>query len=352
MIKKFLFLTCTTLLMQSLPLVSASPATSGGRPSVRWLTNYEEAVQQSKSSSKPLLLFFTGSDWCGWCNKLEDEAFNTPDFADAAGNRFIFLKLDFPLYVAQDPQLKAQNKQLQQKFDVRSFPTVVLVDPQQNQQIGTAGYRPGGGKLYADYLIKLLNDYSSYKQKMGALDKGKLPGSELKLLYEQAKKLNLDGDTSKIVSRGMDSDQALYFLLERYRLLAAEGQIRTKEAVALKQQLLSADPDNVKQIPYQVAVIEFESFAEEPDRESYAPEFAIAPLTAYIEKFGGQDKDNLWRLQMIVAQVYLDKNLMSIALKYTQDAYESAPSTVRPEIARAVQNISSLMHSPLTAQAN
>ncbi|MCE5318679.1 MAG: thioredoxin family protein [Parachlamydia sp.] len=35
---------------------------------IPWMTNYEEAVTKSKSSSKPLLMFFTGSDWCGWCN--------------------------------------------------------------------------------------------------------------------------------------------------------------------------------------------------------------------------------------------------------------------------------------------
>lgn len=346
MIKKFLFLACTALLMQPL-LFSASPE---GRSSIKWLTNYEEATKQSKSSSKPLLLFFTGSDWCGWCNKLDEEVFNHPEFADMAGNKFVFLKLDFPLYVNQDPQLKTQNKQLQQKFDVRSYPTVILVDPQQNQQIGTSGYRPGGGKQYADYLLKMLNDYSSYKQKISSIEKAKISGSDLRSLYEQAKKLHLESDVNKIVQRGMESDQSLYFLIERYRLLAYEGQISSKEAISLKQQVLAADPDNVKQIPYQVAVIEFETYSVETDKDSYVPELAIAPLTAYIEKFGGQDKDHLWRLQMIVAQVYLDKNLMSIALKYAQDAYESAPPSVRPEIARAVQNISSQIQSPLTAQ--
>lgn len=344
MIKKFLFLACAALSMQS------NQVFAGEGSSVRWVTQYDEAVKQSKSSLKPLLLFFTGSDWCAWCNKLEEEVLNQQEFADAVGNKFVFLKLDFPLYVNQDPQLKAQNKQLQQKFDVRSFPMVIVIDPQQNQQIGTTGYRPGGPKQYADYLLKMLNDYSSYKQKIGALDKAKVSGSDLKALYEQAKKLHLESDVSKIVYRGIDSDQSLYFLLERYRRLACEGQIHTHEAKGLKQQLLSADPDNVKQIPYQLAVIEFEAFSEEMERDAYATEQVIAPLTAYIEKFGGQDKDNLWRLQMIVAQVYLDKNLLPISLKYVQDAYQAAPVTVKPEIARAIQNISLLIHSPLTAR--
>jgi protein disulfide-isomerase len=342
MINKLLIM-CCSLIAFSCRLAAENQV--AGPATVKWLTNYEEAVQQSKAASKPLVLFFTGKDWCGWCNKLDEEAFETKEFAEAAGNKFIFVMLDFPLYSAQDPKIKAQNKELQQKFDVRSFPTVIVVDPKQNQQIGVTGYRPGGGKAFADYLLKIVNDYSGYKQKIGMIDQHS--GKELKGLYEKAKQLGLVSDTAKIVKKGMDSSESMYFMTERYRYLADEGQIHSKEAVALKKQLLNADPLNEKQIHYHVAVIDFEALSGETDNENQAIEITVSPLTSYIEKFGSKDKANLWRLQLLISQVYLDKNEMIPALKYVQQSYEAAPSCVQPELSRAVQNIRSQIHSSL-----
>ncbi|MBA3815313.1 MAG: thioredoxin family protein [Parachlamydiaceae bacterium] len=332
----------TAILLQSWFLCSADVQSMQSKGSIKWFTNYEEAVQQARSRSLPLIMFFTGSDWCSWCNKIDEEAFDTRDFADAAGNKFVFLKLDLPLYSPQDPQIKAQNKQLQQKFNVRSFPTVIVYDAQQNQQIGTTGYRAGGGKQYAAYLNKMISDYSGYKQKMGAIDNVKPSGIELKQLYCQAKELGLNNDVNKIIKLGMVSNQSLFFQTERYRFLATEGQIHGQEAAALKQQLLAADANNEQQIPYHVAVIEFESICEGMSKENCTTELAIAPLVAYIEKFGTKDKENLWRIQMIISQVYLDKNQMSEALKYAQKSYDSAPASVQADIAVTIQNIKTL----------
>lgn len=315
--------------------------------SIHWLTNFEEAVNQSRNTSKPILILFTGTDWCTWCTKLEKEALHTSDFAQAAGNSFIFLKLDFPLYSPQNANLTAQNKQLQKRFEVRSFPTVIIFDGQQNQQIGVTGYRPGGGREYANYLQKMVNDYSQYKQKVGGLDSTKFKGGELKQLYKKAKELELADDASKIVKAGMDSDQFLYFLQEQYHSLVSNGQ--KSEAVALRQQLLAADPENEHKIHYQVAVIDFEAFSEGLDKESYSPILAVAPLVEYIDKFGKQDKENLWRLQMIISQVYLDKNQMAEALEFAQASHDSAPSSAQSEISKAIENIRPQVHSRATA---
>lgn len=64
---------------------------------IHWLTNFDEAVNQSRNTSKPVLILFTGSDWCTWCTRLEKEVFSTNEFAQAASDSFIFLKLDFPV---------------------------------------------------------------------------------------------------------------------------------------------------------------------------------------------------------------------------------------------------------------
>lgn len=328
---------CWGLLMQAGILFSEN---SSGKPSIKWQAIYDEAAKQSKASSKPLLILFTGSDWCSCCTKLDEESLNTLDFAVVASNKFIFLKLDFPLYTSQDPEIKAQNKQLQAKFDVRSFPTIIIYDAQGDKVIGSTGYRPGGGRQYADYLLKLVNDYASYKQKVALIDHENLSGNELKQLYEYAQKYNQVEDAEKIMVYGLQSDKTHYFLTERYRIYAKNGLLNSPEAVTLKQELLAADPDNEKHIPYQIAMIEFELYSKDLNHNHCCPDVAVSPLTAYLDKYGSQDKENAWRLQMIISQVYLEKNQTSGALKHAQCGYDTAPSSIQPEIAKAIKNFS------------
>ena len=56
-----------------------------------WQTNIYKAIEISNKEKKPLLLFFTGSDWCGWCIRLQKEVLNTPEFASWAKKKMWFL---------------------------------------------------------------------------------------------------------------------------------------------------------------------------------------------------------------------------------------------------------------------
>lgn len=315
--------------------------TTNNKATITWTSNYEEALTLAKTGNKPVVLFFTGTDWCGWCNKLEEEVFDTKEFAELVGKKFIFVKLDFPLYKSLPANINTQNKQLQKKFGVRSFPTLVMLDPTSEQPIGTTGYRPGGGKQYASHLERLANNFFAYKQKVTSLHSQKLSKPELRKLYEKSKELDLEQDTIYILNIGMQSEDKNFFLTEKYRLLANEGQIHSKEAVALKQQLQNLDPNNDQHFQYEMAVIEFEAFSEEMHKEHYAPDLAVAPLVHYINKFGSTDKENLWRLEMIISQVYLDKDKLSNALTHAQAAYDAAPSNIQTEIAAAIKSIQS-----------
>ncbi len=306
---------------------------------VEWLTNYEQAVNKAQATSKPMLLFFTGSDWCGWCNKLEEEVFDSPSFSEAVGDKFIFLKLDFPREKPIAPAIKEQNRQLRNQFDIRNYPTIIIFDAKNQRKIGTTGYRPGGGKQYSDHLMKFVNDYQGYMQQMHSMGSQPLSGSDLKKMYEKACELAFDNDVSQLVKMGLESDQKLYFQIERYRLLADEGMIHGTEAVALKQQLLKSDPSNEFKPQYQMAVIDFEAISDDGDKENIHPEQIVAPLVSYIEQYGSQDKDNIWRLQMIISQVYLDNNKLNQALQHAKSCYDSAPATVKSDVALAIKNI-------------
>ncbi len=114
-----------------------------------WHNDINKAIDISFKSKKPMLLFFTGSDWCGWCIKLQKEVFQKPEFSEWAKN-VVLVELDFPRKTQLEEKLKQQNAQLQQIFQVTGYPTVWLVTPQKNgeqinlQQLGKTGYVAGG----------------------------------------------------------------------------------------------------------------------------------------------------------------------------------------------------------------
>jgi protein disulfide-isomerase len=115
-----------------------------------WQTDMNKALEISKKSKKPLLLFFTGSDWCGWCMRLQKEVFQTPEFTKWAKNNVVLVELDFPKRTAQDPAIQKQNMELQQIFAVQGYPTVWFVKAIKKdgknsfEKLGSTGYLAGG----------------------------------------------------------------------------------------------------------------------------------------------------------------------------------------------------------------
>jgi protein disulfide-isomerase len=116
-----------------------------------WHDNLQEAVKISKKENKPLMLFFTGSDWCGWCIKLQREVFFKPAFKKWANENVVLVELDYPRKKAQPAHIKTQNAQLQRQFNVRGYPTIWFVKADSDSagqlnlsQLGKTGYVKGG----------------------------------------------------------------------------------------------------------------------------------------------------------------------------------------------------------------
>ncbi|MFH1708181.1 MAG: thioredoxin family protein [Planctomycetota bacterium] len=61
-----------------------------------WLTDYNAAVKAAQERNLPILADFTGSDWCGWCQKLKAEVFDKKEFTEWAAQSVILLEVDFP----------------------------------------------------------------------------------------------------------------------------------------------------------------------------------------------------------------------------------------------------------------
>lgn len=123
-----------------------------------WATNYDEALAAAKSSGKPILADFTGSDWCGWCIKLQEETFSKEAFADYAKENLVLLELDYPNAKEQSDEVRKQNEELKNKFEVRGFPTLVLINGDGKEIARQVGYLPGGPDAMIAWIKKSTED--------------------------------------------------------------------------------------------------------------------------------------------------------------------------------------------------
>ena len=138
------FLTLTSMSMQA-------------QEELTWHTDMSKAADISIKENKPMFLFFTGSDWCGWCIRLQKEVFKTPEFIKWAKENVVLVELDFPRKNEQTDAVKMQNAQLQQQLQVRGYPTVWFVSAAKTAEakvnltaLGSTGYVAGGPKVWID----------------------------------------------------------------------------------------------------------------------------------------------------------------------------------------------------------
>lgn len=146
--------------------------------SLKWHTNIKEAVEIANKENKPIFMFFTGSDWCGWCIRLQKEVFKTPEFEAWAKEKVVLVELDYPKRVPQTEEVKIQNAQLQQMFAIRGFPTVWFVKATDKEgkinfeQLGSTGYVAGGPSAWLSGANQIISKFVPYtKEEKKAMSK-------------------------------------------------------------------------------------------------------------------------------------------------------------------------------------
>jgi protein disulfide-isomerase len=129
-----------------------------------WYTDLAKAREVSDASHKPIFGFFTGSDWCGWCRKLQSDVLSKTAFVEWAKKNVVLLELDFPRRKQQPAELVQQNQALQQAFKVSGYPTVWLFYVNEDSKtqtinlaaLGSLGY-PQGAEMGKEE-VQFLND--------------------------------------------------------------------------------------------------------------------------------------------------------------------------------------------------
>lgn len=145
--KRFLYLCAVTVMAAT--TVSAA---KGG-----WLDNFEQAKKDAAADGKPIFALFTGSDWCPWCVKLNDEILKKPAFKKFADKNLVLFIADSPRSKKLKKAVELQNKELRSKYNVRGYPTVLLLKAD-GTKIDETGYQRGGPEEYVKMLKDKLGD--------------------------------------------------------------------------------------------------------------------------------------------------------------------------------------------------
>lgn len=120
-----------------------------------WDEDFEAGKATAEKSGKLILLAFSGSDWCGWCVKMEKEIYSDKKFISEAKKKFVLLMIDNPQNKSiLSPLAAKQNSELTSKYNVRGFPSTVIVRPSGEEVRRFGGYQRSG----VDGFLKALDE--------------------------------------------------------------------------------------------------------------------------------------------------------------------------------------------------
>ena len=119
-----------------------------------WQPTYAEALDCAKENDRPLLLVFSGSDWCAPCIKLDTSIWQSEDFKVYAKDNYVLYRADFPRKKENQlsKELTNQNNQLAERFNSKGhFPLVVILNMEE-EVLGTTGYKKARPEEYVDHI--------------------------------------------------------------------------------------------------------------------------------------------------------------------------------------------------------
>jgi len=110
-----------------------------------WVEDFEEAKNIANAERKPILMLFTGSDWCGYCITLEKNVLSQPEFKTYAREHLVLMLVDFPRRSSQKRLVQKANRALLREYGVSGYPTLILVDEKgRNARRVSRGSTPEG----------------------------------------------------------------------------------------------------------------------------------------------------------------------------------------------------------------
>ncbi|MEG0838037.1 MAG: thioredoxin family protein [Akkermansia sp.] len=271
-----------------------------------WLTDIAEAQKKAAAENKLILMDFTGSDWCHYCQVIKKDVFDKEEFQKPASEQFVLLELDFPNTPGkQTPEVKQKNKVLAEKYEVRGFPTIIFAD---------ATGRPVdsfSGALPMDQVkAKMTQAIEKNKTITAAIKKADAATGDAKIdalveVLKLAPSDYKDGFYSDIKEEIIKLD-----VNDKKGLKAADG--KAKIIAAQEQELMK-------------------HLATIPQEKAQNPEFIMNSMQEYLKK-DGLIPETKQKINFVISQVLMSEGKLDDALVRMDEAYKLAPTTKEAEM--------------------
>ena len=135
----------------------ATPSVSLSVPK-GWMEDVAKARVKAANEGKFVFMAFSGSDWCGWCMRMEQEVFSQHEFVRQASKKYVLVMIDSPNDRSKLSDLAAsQNRGIVKQYSITRFPSMVITDSKGEVVRQTSGYNQGGPKAFLDKLDGLMS---------------------------------------------------------------------------------------------------------------------------------------------------------------------------------------------------
>ncbi|HSX04365.1 MAG TPA: thioredoxin family protein [Rhabdochlamydiaceae bacterium] len=282
-----------------------------------WLEDYKKAVELSKEKNSPLLIVFLGPEECPWSQKLDADILSAPEFQEGLSQDFILLK--------------THDVQFAKKLHLKEYPMIALSDFQ-GETLAKMHYLPLSAGDFSLYIKELFFDFQLIKMAVGNQYLRQMPFEQLKTLFQKALRLENSHFKELILEEGLKKDKGAFFLMQHYASSIEKEKIKERRIQRLRKRILERDPKNEHGTHLKIALTDFQVLSKKSK-----PHKAIKPLLEYTQKFGKQDRENLWKVEMMLAQFLFSHDLLKEALFHASLSLDTAPEDKRGEVSESIE---------------
>jgi protein disulfide-isomerase len=294
------------------------------------LLGVENIFDEAKENNRPILFVFLAKEQCPWSQKFLLEVIRRAHFIEEMQKDCFVQTVYVTTKINNESNVESK---LIEHFQIREFPQLILLTPH-GEIIHQEGFLPLDGDHYVQRYKECIRIYNELKDFMScsSLDN---QDEGLERFYSKASEHGMIQLQHIIKSFAKDSS-SLFFLLERYEELLKTKKKKDPQVQQVRSQIIASDPENTKKGMLRLAMVDFLSL-EEHKKNRKSPKEMIQPLEDYIKDFGDRDSDNLWKIEMVIAQFLFSKAEVSSAVKHATKCLQAAPLQMKDEIAQTLE---------------
>ena len=119
-----------------------------------WESNPRDAMRRAIALDRPLLILLTAPSWSENSQKFNHEVVLSQTFNDFVRDKLVLSFLDYPQRITNAPD---SMRKFKERYQVRGYPTILLLDHEGRELWRRTGYSPGRAKDYFEDFKTAIN---------------------------------------------------------------------------------------------------------------------------------------------------------------------------------------------------